>query len=1299
MKKRVLSVLLVIALLVTVGIIAAQADGTTPSASEVIAAAAEMTFPTDGSTYDAPCPHCGGTENVQWKPLSGTTGALFGGHYYVDAETVERNTVISAYYGEVCLHLNGNAINTTTRGVFETSMYGINVFGDGTVTTDKTIFETVKFDTNVYGGTYSTTAGSIVALSGNANFNIYGGEFGNTTAITLWSAGSFNVYGGEIASPTLLVPNGDDAIVNVSGGAITGAGVSMNNGTINVTDGEVSLITRTANTDAINVSGTAKINNLNLSAGSTLVTVGEMTDGAKVTVTVADGTVFTNEGVADYAKYFASSKDGLEVVADETGALKTAAVSIDSTEELIAYANNMTFPTDSSTVSKFCPACEANVEWKPLSSLSNALANGHYYVDKEHLTRTVQIASYHSATTIHLNNNTLESTGEAVFCGWADAAKTMTFLGNGNVIGTGVPVANCNATTFDIYGGTYTSTTTNVVRFAGAATINFYAGQITSGTAEAINLNKGTFNMKGGSVTAGNVNVNGGTLSVEGGQIATVTGTSGTINVSGAAKITTLDLSSGLKLNTVALSEGAAISVKADGAFTTGDAAASAEYFTALNDGHSILTDETTGVLSSAVYVPTCDTPEEIMEYANSMTFPASGNSTQYCPVCNETVTWTALNSSNLGNILVQSKAHYFVAEDNLTRTGYFFALSADACLHLNGKTLGHANTSSNNMFINSKTINIMGGGTVSSDLPVFNPNGGTLNIYGGTYNSPSAVNMRANAATNVINVYDATLTGGILYNAGTLNLSGAVKIDSLTFASGVTLGTLALTEGSEIGITAEGAFTGAGNAAYMDYFKPATGYTVSADAEGVLSCAVKTYTIDEVAAYAETMKITGTGTQTAFCPKCNASVSWTELTADTNFLIGSAAGAHYYLSGDITRSTTLYAYHGNACIFFNGHTITYDASASGHETNPAVGGNTDKVVTLMGKGGITSAPNQAFLTNGGVINVCGGTYTAHDAENEATAVGGVNNAAGVLNLYAGTFNGLGISAGKGTTYVKGAITGDVAAVALNVESTFNGMVKGLDNAVITTTKDITVDIDGHTNVSVSGTGNVTALDSYSQDSFATEGYATFTGVTVEAADNFVKADDETGSHLYYYSMKVSGVSLKPGTSDDKVGLYYKGAWLMDAGLRDLVDVGVVISLVEAPDETFYQQYEAAVAANGGHKFFFSSYAGNTVGNGVSKTSVLVDGIMKESANADRYAINNNNGKNAKIYAAAFMMLEDGTTLVSSSKHLSVYDVLNLIEDNEEAYAAQESRLAKFYTQWQNSMTDWAFDKIGKEAE
>ena len=192
-----------------------------------------------------------------------------------------------------------------------------------------------------------------------------------------------------------------------------------------------------------------------------------------------------------------------------------------------------------------------------------------------------------------------------------------------------------------------------------------------------------------------------------------------------------------------------------------------------------------------------------------------------------------------------------------------------------------------------------------------------------------------------------------------------------------------------------------------------------------------KEYTIEEVAAAAEEMKFTGHGLQTAYCPKCNEVVPWGEITETSAVLIGAGNCAHYYLGEDVYRPTSLFAYNGSACIFFNGYTLTFDGSAEGHALNTAIGSNAGSEVTLMGKGGIISENRACAAPNGGVLNICGGVYETI-IETDVTLR--TNHATSELYIYKATVKG-DVTYRTGNPESKLGIFGEVTMDTLNVES------------------------------------------------------------------------------------------------------------------------------------------------------------------------------------------------------------------------------------------------------------------------
>lgn len=249
--------------------------------------------------------------------------------------------------------------------------------------------------------------------------------------------------------------------------------------------------------------------------------------------------------------------------------------------------------------------------------------------------------------------------------------------------------------------------------------------------------------------------------------------------------------------------------------------------------------------------------------------------------------------------------------------------------------------------------------------------------------------------------------------------------------------------------------------------------------------------------------------------------------------------------------------------------------------------------------------------------------------------------------------------------------------------------------------KDMTVDLNGLQNLSITGTGVLTGLDSSTKENFTdTPAYAVISvdgiqSVAPETAeDGTVKGylsitDENDVTTFTYYEMRLSGVALKANTQ--KVGMYYKGTWSFHQMVPDgYVDAGVVVSVKDVPAAGFAEK-----TGNGWH-----SWNTAAITNGQPLTGVLVDGIMK-AGNAP--ATNKTNG-DTKIHAAAFVSVynNDGTMtdILTDVKSLSVSDVLKLIENDETAYAANETKLAKFYTAWKDlALLDaWGFTKLGKTA-
>ena len=191
----------------------------------------------------------------------------------------------------------------------------------------------------------------------------------------------------------------------------------------------------------------------------------------------------------------------------------------------------------------------------------------------------------------------------------------------------------------------------------------------------------------------------------------------------------------------------------------------------------------------------------DILEKIAAMDFSkgdglASGKTFEaYCPVCDETVIWTArIGSSRIEYISKAGNYHYYLSGDvtrirtEANKTQEFFNNAFDVadincCLYLNGKNIvadGQIAVSG------SATLNILGDGTVTFVLPedtatitgslsaaLYN-NGGTFNIYGGTYTTtaPNKPVILSNNATNTVNIYAGTFIGAANGTVGNVKIA-----------------------------------------------------------------------------------------------------------------------------------------------------------------------------------------------------------------------------------------------------------------------------------------------------------------------------------------------------------------------------------------------------------------------------------------------------------------------------------------------------------------------------------------------
>jgi len=233
------------------------------------------------------------------------------------------------------------------------------------------------------------------------------------------------------------------------------------------------------------------------------------------------------------------------------------------------------------------------------------------------------------------------------------------------------------------------------------------------------------------------------------------------------------------------------------------------------------------------------------------------------------------------------------------------------------------------------------------------------VTIYGGSAAKKGA-NLFVNASEASTTITGGEIAGDVYYTNAKLTLKGAVKIGvnsgALKLGSGTLIDASGLTDGAEVYVDAEGAFTkdGAGE----KYFK----------------------------------SVFGTQAASGYCPHCKQNVTWEEAS--------ETLSGHCYLTGNVT---TGYSITADTVLDLRGCSVT----ASGRAFTVAAGATLTLLDSVGGakvQGSGVAGEAGGVIHNAGTLNIYGGNYV-YTAGNAVTA-GGVIHTDGDVNIYGGVFNG-----------------------------------------------------------------------------------------------------------------------------------------------------------------------------------------------------------------------------------------------------------------------------------------------------
>lgn len=741
---------------------------------------------------DYPCPHCNGAV-VTWIPYDANSaeGTLVGNntHYYIPDGGYAQTYGQVSIQGKVVLDLHGQTLTgkdakrlwriegefniLDTVGGGQAVADGLPGGGGALAMTRANPTTGEKAVINLYSGTLTMTEdcgvgsnGGILSLAGGTVMNMYGGEIKGGKATNV---NAQNVYIG-------------DGALNMQGGFIDG-GVALSK------DG------------ALTLSGTAKIAATNgglwIQEGA-LIQLSAMEDAAEIYVS-ADNTIYITDVLSNADEYLDNIKpaDSAWQLVNQGGKLLLTNGEIPFDPNTVyQQAADMDFTTTDpdGKVTAECPVCREEVEWNVLPANPNttsitSLESGHYYLsDSVDYTQNKGLYNFtKKQVCINLNGQNMVSTARAFYT--ENSSSVLNMMGEGTVSGVGYMGTGSNAGkgygTFDLttnanfYGGTYISTGAgpaigNRKTSAGEALVSIYAGTT------VINENPEGCAMH--VMGNGSVAINGGTVT---GNV--IDNASKGITVSGAPVINALDLTNGETIVVGQLTEGAAITVLANGVFTSevADPAAAIGYFST-EEGKRIAID---GTNLSVVD----DTPL-VCRHCGKTESELAEAGTPWTP-------WTAAYGSGTKGTI--ASGHYYLTESVTDMNGYYYigssadddtnGLSVDVVLDMRGFSLQSKSRVFYGYTNNHLTImdsvggsSIQGGLATSAGGTVFFGDGGgnaSLSLYGITIRDGATATREKNGGVLFISgntglvLEDCNLTGGNALNGGAIAISSGVVV------------------------------------------------------------------------------------------------------------------------------------------------------------------------------------------------------------------------------------------------------------------------------------------------------------------------------------------------------------------------------------------------------------------------------------------------------------------------------------------------------------------------------------------
>lgn len=679
-------------------------------------------------------------------------------------------------------------------------------------------------------------------------------------------------------------------------------------------------------------------------------------------------------------------------VTEGDGTSAEAPVFIDTEEEWVYYLNNTTgYAYKHETQKTWYFRLTADIVLDAVDEENGDTVNG-----------AVGYTSTGKTTVIDLDGHTVTANGGTARFMAANSAGSSVTMKNGSVIVNRTGTSN-NGSVFFINAGSHltlenmTVAETGTSKYTGTGELLYIGTSQSSATIKntVIEVNT-TNNSKDNAIY---VNTNGASLDIQDSTInetVHVT-TTGIVTVSGATKISKLNLafttSAQAKADLSGLTAGARVRVAAgETAFT--DAFENAENVlayvksadvtkkVAVSDNALILVAEETG--DGSAEMPWLITSEaDYVEHIFTNTTESG-----YYKLKDDIVLDVATddevdgnkNGSATGRTICIDLDGYTVSA---VGTGYrFFSCGAEGDLTLKNGSVIVDRTYKNSY---GAVFNVLGGGKLTLEnmniseigTVAYDNDGELLSVRGGstviikntvmeadTTNNTNTNTVYITGTGSVVTFQNSTVNENIYVTAtGSATVSGATKIANVDLTSGATLTVDALTEGAQIGITAEAGvpFTGV-----LDNASDVAAYFTTEEANLQVG-ALEDNTLALIA------KEDGTGATENDPIFINSNEEWIEYLVSDDSTVSTSQQTDWYfvLMTDLRIRTGAYAYGAtgkNITIDFNGHTMNSANGASNRFMTIADGSLTLKNGTLEENGVSTGHGAVFHLTRSDLV-------------------------------------------------------------------------------------------------------------------------------------------------------------------------------------------------------------------------------------------------------------------------------------------------------------------------------------------